>query len=84
MTNLYMIGSRRGYWEVEANSLDDTIAEYAEHCADKEFNKFPDIKFISVFANCGDEEAELPADLVSRYESDLHDAIKASIKNAKM
>jgi len=45
MPNLYIIGSN----EFEANSLDDTIAEYAEHCADKEFNQFPDIKFISFF-----------------------------------
>ncbi len=80
MANLYIIGDG---FDVEANSLDETIAAYAEHCAGKEFDKFPDINSISIFANCGDDEYELPDALVRKYEFDLHDAIEAAIAGAK-
>lgn len=80
MTNLYFIGSN---WEAEADSLDDTIAAYAGHCAENEFGHYPDIEYISVFENCGDDEFEVPNELVKKYESDLHDAIEAAIKESR-
>jgi hypothetical protein len=78
--NLYFIGSG---WEAEEDSLDDTIAAYAGHCAEQEFGHYPDIEYISVFENCGDDEDMLPNELVKKYESDLHDAIEAAIRESK-
>lgn len=83
MANLYIIDGH----EVKAASLDDTIAELAEHYAGKEFDQFPNISDISQFHFTdlgGDEvELELPSAVVRKYESDLHNAIEAAIRDAK-
>jgi hypothetical protein len=51
--------------------------------AGQEFGHYPDIEYISVFENCGDDEDMLPNELVKKYESDLHDAIEAAIRESK-
>jgi hypothetical protein len=80
VANLYIIG---GGFDVEANSLDETIPHIVDSCAYKEFGQFPNIAHISVYVDCGDVESVMHRDTVRKYESDLHDAIEAAIEGAK-